>query len=188
MIPMRRTMAVLLALSALTATAAADVAKRLYQSHFADVAGGTPCYARAYTAEHLKTHPEQRVAKIIVDMDKANPDGVPIDEENLVLGFGVQIKTSPEWYTNSAICKSAGAEINCFLEGDGGSFTITADAGGAIRIATGSYGIAMEGMKDFIELPADKGDDHVFIIPLAPQADCDAATADVSGTDDTEKK
>lgn len=155
-------------------------APSLFQSHFASQDGGAPCYARTYPAEHLKDHPEQRVARIIVDLDKTDADGKPITEAALALGFGVQLKTSPEWYTNTSVCKSAGAEISCFLEGDGGSFAITAAEDGAIKIATGSYGIAMEGSKDFIELSAGKGDDKVFILKLAPQSECDAASADTA--------
>lgn len=156
----------------------AEDAPTLFQSHFASVADGAPCYARSYTKEHLDAHPGQRVAKIILDMDKADPDGKPITAENLQLGFAVQLKSSPEWYANVAICKSAGDEIGCFLDGDGGRFTVTADGGAAIRIATGDYGIALEGEKDFIELPADKGDDKLFVLSPAPRAECDAASAD----------
>lgn len=154
-------------------------APSLFQSHFASVADGAPCYARSYPAEHLASHPGQRVAKIVLDMEKTDPDGKAITEQNLQLGFAIQLKTSPEWYANVAICKSAGAEIDCFLDGDGGRFTVTADGGAAIRIETGSYGIAMEGTKDFIELPADTGDDKLFVLPPAPRAECDAAAADV---------
>ncbi|MEQ1716122.1 MAG: hypothetical protein ABL907_09085 [Hyphomicrobium sp.] len=166
------------ALAAWTAMAAADDAPTLYQSHFAGLANGTPCYARSYTAEHLKAHPEQKVRKIELDMDRTNAAGKPMTEEAMELGFGVQLKTSPEWYTNVAICKSAGAEIQCFLEGDGGRFRLTAAEDGALKLETGDYGIAMEGTKDFIDLPGDKGDDRVFLLYPAPQSECDAATAD----------
>lgn len=176
--PTRRTSLTVLFL--ISQAIAAQAGESLFQTHFANVANGTPCYARSYSAAHLKEHPAQRVAKIEIDMAKENPDGKPITEEAIELGFGVQLKTSPEWYTNVAICKSAGPEMNCFLEGDGGSFTLTAAEGGSLRLKTGDYGLAIEGEKDFMELPGDKGDDRVFVLPPAPQAACDASTAEVN--------
>lgn len=167
--------------AALGSTSAASIAigegSSLFDSHFANSGGGEPCYARLYTAEHLKAHPEQRVATIILDMRKANPDGVPINEENLVLGFGVQVKTSSEWYTNSAICKSAGSQIDCLVEGDGGAFTLTAAEDGALQLKSGSYGLALEGGQDTIELPAGTGDDRVFVLHPVRRSVCDAAVA-----------
>ena len=167
-----------------SATAQSEEAKSLFQTHFAGVQDGAPCYARSYDAAHLKAYPAQRVAKIEIDMAKKNPDGTPITEDFIQLGFGLQLKSSPEWYGNVANCKSAGAQIDCFLEADGGKFTLSAAEGGALKLETGSYGLAFEGAKDAIELPGDKGDDRVFILSPAPRAECEAATADVLKMDE----
>jgi hypothetical protein len=157
-----------------TPAVAAD--QSLFQSHFAGVANGEPCYARTYSSEHLKAHPEQRVGAIELDMAKANPDGVPITEDNIELGFGIKLKDRAEWYTGLAICKSTGAEIGCFLEGDGGSFTLSAAQDGGLKLVTGESGIAIEGATDFVEIAGGKGDDRVFVLVSAALQACAAAT------------
>lgn len=166
-------------LLSVSAPLAADDAKSLFQTHFAGVAGGTPCYAHSYSAEHLKAHEAQRVIRIELDMAKETPDGKPITEETMELGFGVQVRDTPRWYTNVAVCKSAGASINCFLESDGGNFTLTAAGGGGLRLETGETGLAIEG-DDFLELPHDQGDDAVFVLEPADHSACAAATAGVT--------
>lgn len=153
--------------------------RSLFESHFASVANGEPCYARIYSAEHLKSHPEQRIGSIELDMAKANPDGAPITEDNIELGFGIKLKDKAEWYTSLAICKGSGAEIGCFLEGDGGSFTLASSENGGLKLSTGESGIAIEGTTDFVEIAGDKGDDRVFILAPAERGACAAATAGV---------
>lgn len=149
----------------------------LFASHFESVAQGEPCYARVYTAEHLKAHPDQHVGAIELDMLKVNASGNPITEENIELGFGLKLKDKPDWYTGLAICKGAGAQIDCFLEGDGGSFTLSAAGGGSLKLATGETGIALEGAEDVVEIAGDKGDDRVFVLAPAARAVCAAAAA-----------
>lgn len=150
----------------------------LFQSHFAALAGGEPCYARAYSSEHLKAHPEQRVSEIELDMAKENPDGIQITEDAIELGFGIRLKGKPRWYTNVALCKSEGTRISCFLEGDGGAFTLTA-AGDGLRLVTGDYGIAIEGAEEFVELSGAQGDDRVFILQPADKAVCARSSEDL---------
>ncbi len=170
--------------AALLLVASAPVAQAddagLFDSHFAKVAGGTPCYARSYDDAHLKAHPKQQVKRIEIDMTRANPDGVVNTAENFDLGVGVQVTRSADWYTGAAICKQAGDAIDCFLEGDGGRFRLTADKDGALKLEAGDYGLAFEGAKDFLELK--DSDDHVFIVAPSDRSACDAATADVKRT------
>lgn len=162
---------------AMTMPVLAEGAPSLFQSHFARVAGGEPCYARTYTPEHLKAHPEQRVTDIELDMAKTNPDGKPITEESIELGFGLKVKDKEGWYTNSAICKSDGARMQCFLEGDGGSLTLEAAENGGVKVSTGEYGIAIEGAEDFLEIAGNRGDDRVFVLAAAKRDVCEAAVA-----------
>lgn len=151
-------------------------AESLFESHFAAVADGEPCYARTYSPDHLKAHPAQRVTDIEIDMTKLNPDGNPITEQNIELGFGIKVKDRPDWYTNVALCKSAGASIDCFLEGDGGKFVLESANGQNLKLTTGDYGIAIEGAEDFLELSGDKGDDRVFILSTADRSVCARST------------
>lgn len=148
----------------------------LFESHLAKVNGGTPCYARIYDEAHLKAHPQQRVKAIEFEMTKENASGTPNTAENFELGFGIKTTRSAGWYTGLAICKDNGAAIDCFLEGDGGRFSLTPDQDGAMRLATGDYGIALEGDKDVLELSGTEGDDKVFILTPTERPVCEAAT------------
>jgi hypothetical protein len=164
------------ALSPAVATSEAG-ARSLFQSHFASVQGGTPCYARTYGAGHLQAHPDQRVTDIEIDMAKTDPDGNAITEDAIQLGFGLRVIGSAEWYMNVAICKSEGEAIECFLDGDGGRFSLSAADGGALQLKTGDYGIVIEGSKDVVELPGNKGDDRVFVLKPADPKACEDASA-----------
>lgn len=149
----------------------------LFDTHFANVQGGTPCYARTYDEAHLKAHPKQTVKAVELEMERTNPDGTVNTAQNFELGFGVQVTRSSEWYVGLAICKDSGGAIDCFLEGDGGRFQLTADKDGALKIATGDYGIVLEGSKDVVELSGTEGDDKVFLVAPAERSVCDAASA-----------
>lgn len=176
-----RTLAPLCLAAVLTSasTAGAADAGGLFDSHFTKIAGGTPCYARTYDDAHLKDHPKQQVKRIEFGMSKTNPDGVANTPENFELGFGVQVTRSPEWYTGVAICKEGGDTVDCFLEGDGGRFRLTADKDGALKLETGDYGLAFEGARDTLELSDKTGDDKVFILTPSAHAECEAATVEV---------
>lgn len=156
----------------------------LFDSHFAKIQNGTPCYARTYDAAHLQDHPNQKVRRIEFDMTDKNANGNANTADNFELGFGVMSVTSSDWYTGSAICKTAGAVVDCFLEGDGGRFRLSAEKNGALKLETGDYGLAFEGAKDTLELPAEDKDDKVFILSPAPHAECEAATADMKTPDE----
>jgi hypothetical protein len=191
--PVIRRAAPLAALALLTAALAVSAALHpshaadstsIFDTHFAKVQNGAPCYARAYDDAHLKAHPNQRIRRIEFDMAVKNPDGNPNGAENFELGFGVMTAVSPDWYTGSAICKAAGEAADCFLEGDGGRFRLTPDKGGALKLEAGEYGLAFEGAKDTLEISATDSDDKVFILAPSDRAECEAATADVKSPEE----
>ncbi len=155
-------------------TSSGAIASDFFDVAFAGTQGGTPCYGRTYDDAHLKSHPEQLVRRIEIDMDKTDANDRVNTAERFELGMAVMTKTSSEWYGNAAICKAVADSAECFLDGDGGKFKLTAADDGALRLETGDYGIGFEGEKDFIELKATSGDDRVFL--LKPGRDeCDAA-------------
>jgi|CXWK01.1.fsa_nt_gi hypothetical protein len=162
---------------AVSGVSALAVAPALFETHFANVQGGTPCYARTYDDAHLKAHPKQTVKAVELEMERTNPDGIVNTAQNFELGFGVQVTRSDEWYVGLAICKDSGGAIDCFLEGDGGRFQLAAEKDGALKIATGDYGIVLEGAKDVVELSGTEGDDKVFLVSPSDRSVCDAASA-----------
>lgn len=168
--------AVALALAASAPDVPAETASIFFDQAFATAQGGTPCYGRTYDEAHLKSHTQQTVRAIEIDMAQSNASEIANTPERFELGFAVMTRKSAEWYGGVAICKAAGDQAECFLEGDGGKFKLTSAADGAVRLETGGYGLAFEGTKDFIELSGKDGDDRVFLLNPG-RAECDAAEA-----------
>jgi hypothetical protein len=147
-----------------------------YEQYFSGLKHGKLCYGHTYDDAHLKEHAEQRVRSIEIDMTKENTSGVANQPERFELGFGLMLRTSPEWYGQAAICKASDSSADCYLEGDGGLFKLT-PADGGLRLETGDYGISLEGSKDFMSLSGTEGDDRVFLLKPSRE-ECAAASAD----------
>ena len=161
--------------TAFLAAPSAQAADDFFTTVFAKAQGGTPCYGRTYDDAHLKSHSQQTIRRIEIDMDKADANDRLNTSENFELGIAVMTTKSSEWYGNAAYCKGGAQSAECLLDGDGGRFKLTAASDGAVRLETGDYGIGFEGEKDFIELKADSGDDRVFVLKPG-RTECDAAT------------
>ena len=175
-----------IALTAFCAAAlsAAALAATPFETTFAGVDGGKPCYARTYDRMHLKAHPWQTVTSIEVDFTPENPDGVKNTAAKFELGFAFRLRKNGSWYPNNAYCSAKGAGFACSLESDGGEFTLTPQTGGALRLDVVNRGgrdssgdqISAEG-DDFGSFGKPGGDDLSFILNRAPHAVCDASTA-----------
>jgi len=152
----------------------------LFNRYFANVLDGAPCFARTYSDAHLATHKKQRVRSIEIDLSKANSDGSPNSADRFELGFGLMLKSTPEWYGQAASCKTEDSEFECFLEGDGGVFHLSPVANGGLRLETGENGISLEGSEDTIELSGKDGDDRVFDL-AASKEECESAAAYFQG-------
>lgn len=155
---------------------ATKLASAFFDTVFANVQGGTPCYGRSYDDAHIKEHPQQNVQRIEIDFDKASAGGVVNTPERFELGFALMLTTSSEWYGQVAICKAAADSADCYLEADGGRFKLTNAGDGALKLETGNYGIVIEGSVDAASLSGSEGDDRVFVLKPARE-ECDAATA-----------
>ncbi len=161
------------ALLGLSLPAAAGPAA-LFNTYFGKAQDGTVCFARTYDNAHLEKHPVQKVEIIEIDMAKFNLNGSPNTPDFFDLGFGIRLRTSPDWYGQAATCKTEVDGFRCFLEGDGGLFRLTPEGPNSLKLETGNYGIALEGAKDAITLDGNSGGDKVFILN-ASRAECDAA-------------
>lgn len=126
--------------------------------------GPDRCYARVYSADHLASHPAQRVTRIAISPDFriAAPQ------------FAVQLRLTLRGPAGGAVeatgyCENeGGSTIYCGLEGDAGGFQITPAKGGAIIISVSSLGMSFETDTDFVTLERDKGDDRSFLLrPVA---------------------
>jgi hypothetical protein len=154
-------------------------AESLFESYFSKAAGGKPCYARQYTAEHLAKNPKQQVTAIEIDFEPNNPDGVLNTAKRFELGFGVQKRGGAEWFTNAGYCTMRAGGFDCALEGDGGLFRLRPASGERLRLELTRDTIAIEGENSFFEFGGTKSDDNVFLLSPAERKVCDASTADV---------
>jgi len=159
---------------------AAATSDDLYNSYFANVLDGAPCFARSYDEVHLRDHPAQRVRKIEIDLSKQNSDGTPNSADRFEIGFGLMLTSGPEWYGQAARCKTNDADFECFLEGDGGIFRLSPRKDGGLRLETGENGIALQGGAGDIELSGKTGEDRVFDLTQS-KAECQSASVFFEG-------
>lgn len=156
----------------------------LFDSTFAKVDGGKPCYARIYDAAHLNAHPRQTVRGMEIDFTPENPDGVRNVAAKFELGFGFRLKAYKAWFGDAAYCTTKGDGFDCYLDADGGLFRLT-PAAGALRLDVVNRGgttraedqIALEGETDSVGFGKPDGDDLHFVLARADRKLCDAANA-----------
>ncbi|WP_045836157.1 hypothetical protein [Hyphomicrobium sp. 99] len=148
----------------------------LFNNYFANVLDGAPCFARTYDEPFLQGHPDQRVRKIEIDLAKQNSDGTPNSADRFEIGFGLMLKSGPDWYGQAASCKTNDADFECFLEGDGGVFRLMPRDGGGLRLETGDSGIAIQGGAGDVELSGKNGDDRTFEL-VQSKEECRSAEA-----------
>ena len=137
---------------------------------FDPAAGGSLCYQRTYSADHLARHPEQQVTAIGLAL-------MPEAREQTALVLFVRTRSSVETYVGSAYCQAGGTGLDCLMEGDAGQFGLTAASKGALRLTVAARGISFEGGRDFITLEGTSGDDRVFLVPPLAADRCDRLTA-----------
>jgi hypothetical protein len=118
------------------------------------------CYIRQYGAAHLARHPEQTVTEIAL-----HPSALPDEPGFELLDVFVQVKATNYEYHGLAYCEPSAKRWRCGLEGDAGSFTLTGEKPGVLRLTLNRDGISFEGAQDFLTLYGDRGDDRVFLIP-----------------------
>jgi len=166
-------------LMAAAVSPAALAADNLYTRYFTGVDGGSPCYVRVYDDAHLKSHPKQTVRRIFIDFDvnTRSDETRKNGADDFEAGISFMLKRSSEWYGQALSCKTARDHFECYLEADGGTFTLT-PRGNMLRLAvTGGAGsdIHTEGEKDFGTFGAPGSNDRVFLLPRGDRAMCDAA-------------
>jgi hypothetical protein len=130
------------------------------------------CYVRSYGAEHLASHPRQRVRTISLRrLPGANPpmsDGSVVEFELSVLARGVR-----DSWGGVAVCRDGAERLACGMEGDMGQLTLTPLSADSIELrVTGQDGLSFETDKSFESIGAPGGDDRVFRLTRAPMKAC----------------
>jgi hypothetical protein len=149
----------------------------LYDTTFAKA--GDPCFQRIYDAAHLKTHPYQTVSGISLEFTSFNADATTNDANMFELALSFRLKSGDGWFSGPASCKTLGDRFSCSLEGDGGQFTVTPQAG-ALKFAVVNRGgtdakedqIHLEGGDTSASFGKPGGDDLVFVLPKVASSVC----------------
>lgn len=155
----------------------------LFNSFFANVLDGAPCYARTYDDAHLKAHPAQKVRAIEIDLAKSNPDGTPNRADRFELGFALMLTSASGWYGQTASCRTDDADFDCYMEGDGGTFQLIPRQGGGLRLEAGESGLSIESSNGSIELSGKNADDRTFDL-VPSKEECKSAAEDLQGGND----
>jgi hypothetical protein len=132
-------------------------------------AGGDPCFARTYDADHLRRNPQQRVVRIHLVRER-----VEVAEENnpqrFTVRIGFRLRADRDSYETNAVCTGDGKAADCAGEGDTGAFRLVL-AGEAVRVEVER--LEVEGARGSSpDLAAS--DDRVFLLRPAAASACAA--------------
>lgn len=127
---------------------------------------GAPCYARTYDAQHLASHPRQRLTHFALT---ASSLGAPVAPGAFELTFAFRLKGDPDVYQSEAICRETSGRVECGIEGDGGRFSLRPEESGLLlSIAS----MVVEGEGGISPDLAVGGDDRVVRLFTAPKSSC----------------
>lgn len=124
------------------------------------------CYGRSYSQDHLQGHPDQRVTAIAISPDFSIADPM------IGLWFAASLRGVPGGnFEAYAYCEPGGpGQLFCGMEGDAGSFTLSAAKNGSLLMDMGRYGISLESDSGYVTLQSHQGDDRSFL--LQPLSNC----------------
>lgn len=127
---------------------------------------GATCFARSYDARHLASHPKQRLTRFALGAGGA---GQARAKGTFGVTIGFQVRGRSARYEADASCRGGPRTARCTIEGDGGQFTMTADAAGLLLTVSR---IAVEGETDFSPEIGVGGDDRLVRLHSAPASAC----------------
>lgn len=138
------------------------------------------CYARSYTAEHLKAHPEQTVTEVAfhITYHRHEPDEFYRQgQRNYYFAMPVKRRGSSETITAIGECGTNNGRIFCGVECDGGGVVVSLRAPDKLLLDLGAHGyIRMSAgcdESDAVDLEAG-ADDREFLLSRVADAECPA--------------
>jgi hypothetical protein len=124
--------------------------------------GDDGCFARVYDTAHLRNHPDQQVTAIWLA-----PDLAETSRDVLAVRVGFTLRASEVRFNSTAYCREEQADLSCGIEGDGGTFALTAQGDG-VHLTIGPDDLFIEGEAQVLDLSGTTGDDRVFQLQPGP--------------------
>jgi hypothetical protein len=177
-----------LAICAGTAAAQAPVRTNPPVVGFID-ASKSYCWARSYTADHMTSHPKQKVSSIAflytptvtVEREANNQWDEYGADPAIYYNVIVKMSGDSKTYLGGGACTAGGPRVlKCFLDGDAGNFTLTQQKDSSVLLENpSSFAVDLvpavatdEPASDGIMIQAN--DDHAsFLMPKATGGLCD---------------
>ena len=125
------------------------------------------CFLRNYGPSHLASHPDQLVRSILLA-----PVPLEAPKGTLLFNLMVNLRGSDDYPSGIAYCNATGKIMACQMEGDAGSFTLTAQDRNALLLTVGKFGIVLEGQDNIITISGTSGDDRAFLLGNVSTAFC----------------
>lgn len=138
------------------------------------------CYARTYSADHLKQHPKQTVTEIAFRLAyyRHEPDEFyQQGQRNYYFAMLAKRRGSSRTLTAMGECGPNGDRIGCGVECDGGGVSVSRRSGDRILVSLGENGrIRMsEGCDEGDAVDLESGeDDREFLLSRVEDAACPA--------------
>lgn len=141
-------------------------------------AGAQACWQRIYDAEHLATHPDQKVTQITFGIGFQPPDDDIADPEGIYLfGLAASLRDGPKGVASGG-CWVGDGVTRCSVDCDGGSVLIEKRGDGRLLIdleATGYIALESEcgGSGEYETFALEPGlDDKQFLLGPADAKAC----------------
>lgn len=148
------------------------LAERALTDHFGK---GASCYERQYTAEHLKSHPQQTVSYIKFEHKEFDYGGNRFNANTglVIFELTAQFTDSKRKFSNGGECRPDNGKLRCQIECDGGGFVLEHKNADSLLLKTGRHGIAISGCdaSNFKNISRET-DDKVFLIHRLSRNKC----------------
>ncbi len=143
------------------------------------------CYARSYSADHLKAHPKQKVTEMrfrLTYFEHERSEDLPDGQRNYYFELAAKRRGEGKLLRSLGECLPNKDSISCFVECDGGGVRVHQRDDNRVLINFGDYGRIRMAESCGEEEPDEAAgvdlepgaDDKEFLLSKLPDAECPA--------------
>jgi hypothetical protein len=120
------------------------------------------CYERQYSASHLARNPHQAIRSIMLNTETGDAPA-QLQPGEFEMRLTVLNRRTSQWHDRNAVCAAREGRINCGLESDGGTFTISQGQGRTVILRPQGE-LRVGGEENLFEFGGRISDDNAFIM------------------------